>query len=628
MILFWGRKKGGSDEWAPEEKPPVQSTQSVEAVADDAPEAEDQAVEEAFHISWQPSGDDEIDHTKKRLREITQQYNQTRVALQVELFTQERDYEEQLQSLNMQIKTNQGHIDELSEQLKELEKKTGQDLVDQFDRLHQLHTDAQTSEKKAQEHVDALSKQTDELKKKQLSLKEQSADLTHMLKQIADDLHAESDPSKILKLAEKNRSKISAIETKQSTLQSDQEDVKAQATKLEAELATAQKELKEKTAKVKDLADKGKKLRDQIDAEGHKHDRQMKQVSDQRKTAQNAIKDGEKNKTRLEKQLEEHRKQLVKWLGSTEQLMPMTLTDADEIVLVLDSFLPKDTQILADLARLLISRGLTRLHVYTSLFDINIASEIQEWVRQLGLNEDQVLIENPLFALQQSENQVKNPIKLPEDVHREQWDNAHEVRTLELADDYVLRVTYRDKHAQDVSMIAYYMDQRLTKQTHFNRAGQVGANVYFDDQKQISREEYYRTNGTIALTTHYQLGKLRSVELMDDAGVLVSSFANLADLNRWWIKRNLPSGAGFVGRVEDRRYVDLVKNAGLTAIPFVNKLTTDGELAAFDRQIQSDRYIVSDYRQQQMVTKTLKRNLSLLMLDDTFMPIALATPGE
>ena len=116
-----------------------------------------------------------------------------------------------------------------------------------------------------------------------------------------------------------------------------------------------------------------------------------------------------------------------------------------------------------------------------------------------------------------------------------------------------MTVEYFDKK---IDRINYYKNDQIVKTNIYNGDGQLSSMQKFNQDKQLTEQSFYRTDGSIVLTIIFDKNNAISYQLFDKNGLLEHDFNEKSELITWWLKSISPDteNAVFVGNNSDLLY--------------------------------------------------------------------------
>ncbi|WP_179393891.1 hypothetical protein [Lacticaseibacillus absianus] len=321
-------------------------------------------------------------------------------------------------------------------------------------------------------------------------------------------------------------------------------------------------------------------------------------------------------------------RQLKDWFGTSHHVSGLQVAAGPTYVIVIDSFLPDDSDLMAAIVGRILEAGAASVGLYSEYFDINLADEVALWITEHHLPMNRIKIYNPLHMLQSQGQPAGAAIQLPTNLTTTGWTDDHLTQTLALKDSArVLRVTYREANAKSIRDIAYLEDGLLTKRSFFNTEGRLSANALFDETGELAQEVFYRQDGLTAYTVQYAEGAVWRLDLFDDHGILTDSFASVAAMTDWWRAQQFNDGFAFVGQLDDAKYREFVQAHELTAVPVVTA-KAGAQIADLNWQMTTEvaRFFVSTQQVAQALIQATPVDLEILELNQTYLPGNIEAP--
>src|SRR5699024_8217346 len=101
----------------------------------------------------------------------------------------------------------------------------------------------------------------------------------------------------------------------------------------------------------------------------------------------------------------------------------------------------------------------------------------------------------------------------------------------------LMTVEYFDKK---IDRINYYKNDQIVKTNIYNGEGQLSSMQKFNQDKQLTEQSFYRTDGSIVLTIIFDKNNAISYQLFDKNGLLEHDFNEKSELITWWLKSISP----------------------------------------------------------------------------------------
>ena len=162
---------------------------------------------------------------------------------------------------------------------------------------------------------------------------------------------------------------------------------------------------------------------------------------------------------------------------------------------------------------------------------------------------------NLFEQLQVSPNPTDKKVAIPEN---QDWVTRTDVESQDTfiydqKQTLLMTVEYFDKK---IDRINYYKNDQIVKTNIYNGDGQLSSMQKFNQDKQLTEQSFYRTDGSIVLTIIFDKNNAISYQLFDKNGLLEHDFNEKSELITWWLKSISPDteNAVFVGNNSDLLY--------------------------------------------------------------------------
>ncbi|MFD1392152.1 hypothetical protein ACFQ3L_00920 [Lacticaseibacillus jixianensis] len=605
------------------------AAESAAAAVTDTPLAESAATnadatpsDDVVVLKGEKAADPEqaqITAAENTLTRLTKEYNKARTRLQTNLFAKQSKLNSELAAEQKALAALDDAKPGKEKALKQLQASDDSAFTDKMTALNGKAAKLAASIKEQQAALSQVEDGIAETKQAVAELKQQSTRLDDNEQAISEKLHAETDPMKLVDLADANRQKLSEIQLQR-------EKIAKQTADHEAKLTDLKQAQKTQTTALEDLESQQGAIKDEIASLKHNAELAKTDQTKQIKALEAALKanaeDRAKAQTRiaaLEDQLEMLGAQIQQWLGTAHQVAALS-TKAGKFVIALDSFLPAHADTVVAVTKRLLAAGVPSVGVYSSFFDINLAGEMEAWAYQNGIEQDRIEIVNALYALQSNTDKPGKPVTLPKDIKASSFDQETWVQTVELADgSWTLEVKYQPADEDTIQEIGYVQNGTLTKRSFFNQDGILSANANFVNGM-IQSEEYFRQDGIMVLRVTYDQGKQLAIEMFDEAGLLQRTFPDTEALSNWWLKTNFPDDARLIGSLGDDHFSAMVQATGIQALPYVA-----AEHTAF-APLTGTAFIAQSQANVRALSAAAGKDIQVLLLDRQNLPLSLATP--
>lgn len=572
-----------------------------------------------------------LDNTQQMMNNIatiSEQYNEARQQLQEHLFA-ERDHQlTDLHQARTKLEGLRAKMGTETQKLASLESKTDHALEEQLAENVSTTSDVTKEQKQQAVVVSTFKTQLGELADQREHNEQDIKELEHKKAAIVTKLHDESDPLKLLSIAESYRKELEDIELREKTLTVQKSRLAKEHEQTAADLAEEQGKLKEIESELSSLDKKQADIKRAI--KSNDQDRQTA-IDQSNKTLSELKKEQRATQTAIENatnKLLTGAAQLVSWFGTTFRFSSLPMDADHRYIIDFDAFLPHHVDDLNKIAHRLLDSGANKVGVYSAYFDINFPHEIAEWAQDNGIESDQIELINPLYQIQSRGKATAIPVSLPTNIAQQSWSEDHKTLNATLSDnDWALRIHYRTAKNEHIAQIDYLRDSKLSKQSYFNDEGVLSANAIFNQAGELATEEYYGHDGMVAIVVSYNRGTQSGVELYDESGILINNFADTNDLITWWMQHHYPTESYLVGRLGDKKYRNLVTKQQLSGVPFINaKTLEDPELVSLLGKNQTHLYVASDHRVTEDLMRVANHDIAIMQINDVFLPPKITAP--
>ncbi|BDZ29824.1 hypothetical protein RA086_01430 [Lactiplantibacillus sp. WILCCON 0030] len=575
-----------------------------------------------------PTSSYDLNTLIKKITTITADYNQVRTQLQSQLFTELDEQRQTKTKVQQTIVTTNQALEATTTKLAELKKLDSVELEAQLKKDQTSITSLNQSQLQLKQTLSTLADQLKVITARQKSLQAAKDKLTKSRDEIVTKLHAEADPLKILSLAEAYRERLENLEKQTKQLAEQQSQADAEAVKLNVRSHEAETDLRELNEQLKHAQSAQTATEKQLSTEQRDQKKQLASQEQQLNQLKQTKQRSTEQLAQLTKQIEHNERQLANWFGTVHRVLPLPVDEHHQYAVALDAFLPKHPVALVQTVQRLLSMGANRVGLYSELFDINLSSEIDLWANENGLDRDHLTIINPLYQIQNQGNLTGEPVKLPQNIAKKQWDPAQQILNVILSDNSgQLQVKYRLENPELIGEISYITGNQLTKRSFFDSHGLLSANALFNADGSLAQEQYYRRDGLVGLTIDYQGGQQAGVALFDGAGIQTNTFINTESMIAWWMHHYFPQGCALVGHIASDNYNQFVHDNHITAVPFVSEdFLTSEQLHDYLQQPNQQQFIVANYQTAQALIQNTANNLELGYLNSVYLPSQIAGP--
>lgn len=560
---------------------------------------------------------------KQNLARVAQQYNDVRETLQDLLFAQQKEVKDKWDALNQQIQAAQQEADakgaELTKIQDKLEAATEQasaELVAQQDALNQKIEAEQTQVASVLGNVNELSHELEVLNQRQQKLTDDSND-------ISTKFENEKDPAAIVALADQYRGKIDANKAEQVQNAQVISEVEEKRQTLKDQLQAVRDELMGNQKSLSDVNDQLEKAQTTIAEEDQESVDQLNKLTDDMDASQAKLHDLQVQADEQFNELTAIKQDVKDWLGVPVPVKGLMMDTDTEVILDMDGLSDDQFNLMKQVVKLLLSRGVTRIGLYTRQFTLNLTDQIAKWTTELAVEGGVVTVHNPLYNLQH-QGELGAKFQLPDDVVSDEWNESHTERTLVLPDqDWKLVVRYYDL-GDRISSIDYYKNDQISESSTLTTEGQLTANRFYNDDGTKDRDEYYRQNGLGVLTVHYEQDVLKQIELLSPVGMQLATFDSYKTFTEWWLKNEFHSDGVLVGPIENDDYRDFVSTTQGTPMALVTAdAVAEEKFTDWANELTHQQYLVANYETEIKLIDRVQQPLNVSLLDPHNLPVTL-----
>jgi hypothetical protein len=571
---------------------------------------------------------DNAQQLMSNIASISEQYNDARQQLQEQLFAARDRQLADLHQARSKLEGLRTKIDTETQKLTALERKTDHALKEQLTESIATTSNVEQAQKQQSVVVSTFKTQLSDLANQREHNEQDIKELEHKKAEIVTKLHDESDPLKLLSMAESYRKELEDIEQREKTLNVQKSRLEKDHEQTAADLTAEQDKLADIESELSHLAKKQSDIKRAITSNGQDRQTAIDQANEtlaDLKAQQRATQTAIENATN---KLLTGAAQLVSWFGTTFRFSSLPMDADHRYIIDFDAFLPHHAEELNKVTHRLLASGADKVGVYSAYFDINFPHEIAEWAQDNGIEADQIELINPLYQIQSRGKATAIPVSLPSNIAQQNWSSDHKTLNATLKDnDWTLCIHYRTAKNEHIAQIDYLRDGKLSKQSYFNDAGILSANAIFNQAGELATEEYYGHDGMIAIVVSYNRGTQNGVELYDESGILINNFADTNDLITWWMQHHYPTESYLIGRLDDKKYRNLVTKQQLHGVPFINaKTLEDSELVGLLSNNDTHLYVASDHRVTEDLMRVANHDIAIMQINDVFLPPKITAP--
>ncbi|PEC19908.1 glycosyltransferase [Bacillus cereus] len=202
----------------------------------------------------------------------------------------------------------------------------------------------------------------------------------------------------------------------------------------------------------------------------------------------------------------------------------------------------------------------------------------------------------------------------------------HVVKVINEDKDIIKYTVYHEEDNQKINYINHFIHGKKYMREQFDEYGTLSNKQYFDEAQKIVREEYYRTDGTIAFIKDINKN---TILLMDECGHFYKNVTE-EELIEMWIRKKIENDDESILFVDKNRfYYDIVKrvrNSKVHIIPIVHstfynnpndKLTgplNSNYIPIWKDFNQVEKVVVLTQKQKQDIDNRFEKNEKLVVI--------------
>ena len=491
---------------------------------------------------------------EEQMNDLSHQYAQLRNDLKTNLFTEKDDFETKKETLDNYLETLKRDESESTEKLADTKAQNDDAAKEQL-----AHVKADRKDLEAK-----LADLQDRLKDLNSDINARTAHLESLQTNLAKNEQSESDMSTSIK-EEKDLQKMLVLMEKQkssiNTLYDQRKDLKTQINSAQENIANLNSNADELNTNISDV---NKQIEDLV--------KKDKDINDKMKSDHNyrieTIAGLERHLQSLD---EEHKKidgELSEVNNNIDYITKYIKDVFHSAYLVRDVYLDKEKQyfVAADkfdsnadqndlfgMVNYLETKLQKPVTIVSTFYNNHLHDCLDQKAKNLKIAIPNVV--NLFEQLQVSPNPTDKKVAIPEN---QDWVTRTDVESQDTfiydqKQTLLMTVEYFDKK---IDRINYYKNDQIVKTNIYNGEGQLSSMQKFNQDKQLTEQSFYRTDGSIVLTIIFDKNNAISYQLFDKNGLLEHDFNEKSELITWWLKSISPDteNAVFVGNNSDLLY--------------------------------------------------------------------------
>ncbi|TGD22383.1 hypothetical protein EGT49_09075 [Companilactobacillus suantsaicola] len=491
---------------------------------------------------------------EEQMNDLSHQYAQLRNDLKTNLFTEKDDFETKKETLDNYLETLKRDESESTEKLADTKAQNDDAAKEQL-----AHVKADRKDLEAK-----LADLQDRLKDLNSDINARTAHLESLQTNLAKNEQSESDMSTSIK-EEKDLQKMLVLMEEQknsiNTLYDQRKDLKTQINSAQENIANLNSNADELNSNISDV---NKQIEDLV--------KKDKDINDKMKSDHNyrieTIAGLERHLQSLD---EEHKKidgELSEVNNNIDYITKYIKDVFHSAYLVRDVYLDKEKQyfVAADkfdsnadqndlfgMVNYLETKLQKPVTIVSTFYNNHLHDCLDQKAKNLKIAIPNVV--NLFEQLQVSPNPTDKKVAIPEN---QDWVTRTDVESQDTfiydqKQTLLMTVEYFDKK---IDRINYYKNDQIVKTNIYNGDGQLSSMQKFNQDKQLTEQSFYRTDGSIVLTIIFDKNNAISYQLFDKNGLLEHDFNEKSELITWWLKSISPDteNAVFVGNNSDLLY--------------------------------------------------------------------------
>ena len=479
--------------------------------------------------------------TENQLADLESQLKAVKDELRDQLFTERKMLLNQINKIVPQI-----------EALKEDEQKDQQSVADlqgdvedettvqfantkrQKQRAQEQLTNVEQQQADVAKSIAEYEKQADGAKEELAGYEQEEADMVEKIKQ-------ETDLATMISLAEQQKSHVQVLNAKKDDIKRQIEVVEVKLNNAQTRQAELPKEVDNIKSKQNVLDEQLDKLQKEIDAKQADREK-ARQAAERRLTStQSALDNAQNRHQQYTTQLENTKKKLEHYFQVTESVNEVVL-DQEALYFVFERNLERTPSAEQKAALQATAATFKQAQVAPTYITVDYNDYLQTtWhdYQQQGLLAPNAQLLNLYQSLQDSDQPqaaADNIIPQNDDWQYTKDEATHSELVRDQNNQPVMQLKRRDDDT--LWYVLYYSQGKVIKRDVFDLEGQLSATQYLDQNNanRVVSENFYRTNGSLVLVKEYNENDKETIQLLNEAGVLLEVFSTENELIIWWLK--------------------------------------------------------------------------------------------
>lgn len=479
--------------------------------------------------------------TENQLADLESQLKAVKDELRDQLFTERKMLLNQINKIVPQI-----------EALKEDEQKDQQSVADlqgdvedettvqfantkrQKQRAQEQLTNVEQQQADVAKSIAEYEKQADGAKEELAGYEQEEADMVEKIKQ-------ETDLATMISLAEQQKSHVQVLNAKKDDIKRQIEVVEVKLNNAQTRQAELPKEVDNIKSKQNVLDEQLDKLQKEIDAKQADREK-ARQAAERRLTStQSALDNAQNRHQQYTTQLENTKKKLEHYFQVTESVNEVVL-DQEARYFVFERNFDRTPSAEQKAALQATAATFKQAQVAPTYITVDYNDYLQTtWhdYQQQGLLAPNAQLLNLYQSLQDSDQPqaaADNIIPQNDDWQYTKDEATHSELVRDQNNQPVMQLKRRDDDT--LWYVLYYSQGKVIKRDVFDLEGQLSATQYLDQNNanRVVSENFYRTNGSLVLVKEYNENEKETIQLLNEAGVLLEVFSTENELIIWWLK--------------------------------------------------------------------------------------------
>lgn len=491
---------------------------------------------------------------EEQMNDLSHQYAQLRNDLKTNLFTEKDDFETKKETLDNYLETLKRDESESTEKLADTKAQNDDAAKEQ---LAHVKADRKDLEAKLADLQDRLKDLNSDINARTAHLESLQTNLAKNEQSESDmstSIKEEKDLQKMLVLMEKQKSSINTLydqrkdlKTQINSAQENIANLNSNADELNTNISDVNKQIEDLVQKAKDINDKMKSDHNYRIETIAGLERHLQSLDEEHKKIDGELSEVNNNIDYITKYIKDvfHSAYLVRdvYLDKEKQYF----VAADKF----DS--DADQNDLFGMVNYLETKLQKPVTIVSTFYNNHLHDCLDQKAKNLKIAIPNVV--NLFEQLQVSPNPTDKKVAIPEN---QDWVTRTDVESQDTfiydqKQTLLMTVEYFDKK---IDRINYYKNDQIVKTNIYNGDGQLSSMQKFNQDKQLTEQSFYRTDGSIVLTIIFDKNNAISYQLFDKNGLLEHDFNEKSELITWWLKSISPDteNAVFVGNNSDLLY--------------------------------------------------------------------------